>query len=101
MALNIDLRSGAIDETAGPTATAAATDEKLTWIRAADGDRFEALTIQSRIHLAAVSDDRDATAEALAPAFGLTPDQAKHSPHALVGTVEHIVEQCEELRDRW
>ncbi len=101
VAINIDLRSGAIDESAGPTATATATDQKLDWVRDAAGDRFDDLVIQTRIHLAAISADRDTTAEALAPAFGLTPDEAKQSPHALVGTVDHIVEQCEQRRERW
>ena len=101
VALNIDLRSGSIGETAGPTATARATDEKLSWIRAAAGQRYTQLVLQTRIHLAAISDDRDSTAESLAPAVGLTPDDAKHSPHALVGTVEQVVEQCEERRERW
>ena len=33
-------RTGVIDATAGPTATAEATDEKVAWIREAAGDRF-------------------------------------------------------------
>lgn len=101
VALNIDLRSGAIDKSAGPTATAQATDEKLRWVRDAAGERFDDLVLQTRIHLAAISDDRDSTAEELAPAVGLTPDEARHSPHALVGTVDDIVEQCEVRRERW
>jgi alkanesulfonate monooxygenase SsuD/methylene tetrahydromethanopterin reductase-like flavin-dependent oxidoreductase (luciferase family) len=101
VALNIDLRSGRIDANAGPTATADATDEKLDWIRAAAGDRFEHLELQTRVHLAAVTEDRRGLAEAVGPALGLTPDQAMASPHALAGTVEEIVEQCLERRERF
>ena len=101
VALNIDLRSGRIDASAGPTATEDATDEKLAWIREAAGDRFEHLELQTRIHLAAVTDDRRGLAEAVAPALGLTPEQAMASPHALAGTVDEIVEQCLERRERW
>ena len=101
VALNIDLRSGRIDHTAGPTATDDATDEKLGWIRDAAGDRFAHLELQTRIHLAAVTDDRRGLAEAVAPALGLTPEQAMASPHALAGTVEEIVEQCLARRERW
>ncbi len=96
--LNIDLRSGRIDATAGPTATADATEEKLGWIREAAGDRFEDIELQVRVHLAAVTDDIASLAEAMAPAFGLTPDQAMHSPHALAGSVDQIVETLEERR---
>jgi probable F420-dependent oxidoreductase len=99
--LNIDLRSGRIDESAGPTAHAAATDRKLTWLAEAAGDRFADLVIQTRIHLAMVTDDRDAVADALAPALGMTPEQSKESPHALVGTLDELVEQCHRRRDRW
>jgi probable F420-dependent oxidoreductase len=101
VALNIDLRSGRIDTTAGPTATADATDEKLAWIRAAAGERFPHLELQTRIHLAAVTDDRRSLAEAVGPALGLTPEQAMDSPHALAGTVDEIVEQCQERRERF
>lgn len=99
--LNIDLRTGRIDESAGPTATADATDEKLGWIRGAAGDRFSALELQIRIHLAMISDDRRGVAESVGPVLGLTPEQALETPHALVGTEEEIVDQLEERRDRF
>lgn len=99
--LNIDLRSGAIDRTAGPTATDDATDQKIAWIAEAAGDRLDALELHTRIHLAMVTDDRDAVADAVAPSLGLTPDQSKHSPHALVGTFGQMAEQCHQWRDRW
>ena len=99
--LNIDLRSGRIDETAGPTATADATDEKLGWIREAAGDRFAELELQVRVHLAMISDDRQAVAESVGPVLGLTPEQALETPHALVGSEDEIVAQLEERRERF
>jgi probable F420-dependent oxidoreductase len=99
--LNIDLRSGRIDESAGPTATAEATDEKIRWIRDAAGDRFDDIELQVRIHLALVTDDLPAVAEALAPAFGLTPEQGLDTPHALAGSVDQIVETCLARRERF
>lgn len=99
--LNIDLRSGRIDETAGPTATAEATDEKLRWIREAAGDRFDDIELQVRIHLALVTNDLPSVAEAMSPAFGLTPDQGLETPHALAGSVDQIVETCLARRERF
>jgi probable F420-dependent oxidoreductase len=101
VALNIDLRSGRIDHTAGPTATETATDAKLEWIRAAAGDRFGQLELQTRVHLAVVTEDRQGLAEAVGPALGLTPEQALASPHALAGTQEQIVEQLLARRERF
>jgi len=99
--LNIDLRSGRIDATAGPTATSEATDQKLDWIRQAAGDRFLDLEIQVRVHLAMITDDVPGLAEAVAPSLGLTPEQSMASPHALAGTVDEIVERCLERRERF
>jgi probable F420-dependent oxidoreductase len=99
--LNIDLRHGRIDDTSGPTATAAATDRKLAWIREAAGDRLDAIELQARIHLAAVTDDRPSLAAAVAPAFGMSAEECLVCPHGLAGSVSEIVEQCLERRERW
>jgi probable F420-dependent oxidoreductase len=101
IAINVNLAAGVIDERAFPDGVPAATDRKLGWIREAAGARFDDLELQSRIHLAMVTDDRDAVMEELAPAFGLTPGEARETPHALVGSVEEICDQLEERRARW
>ncbi|MDH3706135.1 MAG: LLM class F420-dependent oxidoreductase, partial [Acidimicrobiia bacterium] len=98
---NPGLAAGVIDHRAGPSATPEATDEKLAWIREAAGDRFDDLEIQTRIHIAAVSDDRAAMADALAPALGISPEDALASPHALVGSVAECVESVQRWRERW
>jgi len=99
--LNIALGSGRIDESAGPSATDEATLEKIGWLRDAAGDRFDALELQVRVHLAAITDDRAGLAEAVGPALGLSAAAALSSPHALAGTVDEIVEQCRERRERY
>ncbi len=101
VAINVNLAAGVIDERAFPDGTPEATDRKLTWIRDAAGDRFDQLELQARIHLAAITDDREGVVEQTAPAFGLTPEQARGTPHALVGSVEEICEQLLERRSRW
>jgi probable F420-dependent oxidoreductase len=99
--LNIDMRAGFIGEPSGPTATAESTDEKLAWIRAAAGDRFDDIELQVRIHFALVTDDLEGTAEVVSPYFGLTPAQGLETPHALAGSVEQIVETCLARRERF
>ncbi|HEX4866983.1 MAG TPA: TIGR03621 family F420-dependent LLM class oxidoreductase [Acidimicrobiales bacterium] len=101
VAVNVNLRAGVIDERAFPDGTPESTDRKLGWIRDAAGDRFPQLELQVRVHLAMVTDDRIGVIEQLAPAFGLTPDQAASTPHALVGTVDEICDQLVERRERW
>lgn len=98
--LNPKLPNGVIDASAGPDATAAATDRKIGWIRAEAGDRFDQIELHTRIHLAIVTDDRLAMADALAPALGISPTDALESPHALCGTVDQIAEDLLARRER-
>ena len=53
------------------------------------------------MHLATLTDDRRALAEAIAPTLGVSPEQALDTPHALAGTVDEIVEQCLDRRERF
>ncbi len=99
--INPSLHSGAIDEHAGPTATAEATDSKLAVVREAAGERFGSIELQTRVHLAVITDDARALAAAAAPAFGITAEQALNSPHALVGTVNECVDRIEGWREHW
>lgn len=97
--LNPKLAKGVIDAAAGPSATEAATIQKLRWIAAAAGDRYAGLELQTRIHVVIVTDDRQGTAEAMAPAFGIPAEESLRSPHALCGTVDQIVDDLVERRE--
>ena len=99
--LNPNLASGRVDATAGPSATPEATDHKLEWIREAAGTRFGGLEIHTRLHLVLPTTDRPGLIDAMAPAFGMTPEQAAGTPHALVGTDNEMVDQLRSWRDRW
>lgn len=99
--INVSLAAGVIDATAGANATAEATEEKLRWLAEAAGDRYEDLELNTRVHLAAVTDDRLGLATMVAPALGMSPEAALESPHALAGTVEQLVDTIVERRERF
>lgn len=99
--INPGLTAGVIDERAGATATPNATDEKLEWIRAAAGDRLPEIELQTRVHMAAVVDNREELAATMGPALGLSAEDALDSPHALMGTVDQCIEQVQGWRERW
>ncbi len=99
--LNPKLPNGVIDAAAGPDSTAAATERKLGWVRAAAGDRFDQIELHTRIHLAVVTDDRAGMAETLAAGFGMSVEESLDTPHALCGTVDQIVDDLLERRERW
>lgn len=99
--LNPKLPNGVIDASAGPDATAEATEQKIGWIRDAAGERFDQIELHTRIHLAEVTDARQDMAEALAAGFGLTVDEALETPHALCGSVDQIVDDLLARRERF
>lgn len=99
--INPGLTAGVIDERAGQDATLERTDQKIAWVKEGAGDRFDSLTLQTRIHLAMITDDREAVAREMAPLLGISAEEALDSPHSLVGSVEQIVDEVQRWRDRW
>ena len=102
VAINVNLKAGVIDERTFPDGTPASTDRKVgLGPGGRRRDRADEIELQARVHLAMVTDDREAVVDELAPAFGLTPEEASATPHALVGSVEQICDQLVERRERW
>jgi alkanesulfonate monooxygenase SsuD/methylene tetrahydromethanopterin reductase-like flavin-dependent oxidoreductase (luciferase family) len=101
VAVNVNLAGGHIDVSVGPDATAARTDEKIAWIRAAAADRVVPPVLQVRQHVAAVTDDVQGMAELFAGGLGITPEEALESPFEIVGSVDRIVDTLEARRERW
>ena len=99
--VNANMRAGVIDHRVGPSATTSATDEKLEWIREAAGDRFDDIELQTRVHMALITDDPRGIAGLMAPALGLTVEEALASPHVLVGSTGQCVETLLAWRERW
>ena len=99
--INPTMPNGAADADAARTGTAEQTDEKLGWVKAAAGDRYDDLEINLLNFGCFVTDDRAGLAEKFAPLFGLPPEELLQFPHALVGTVDEIVETIQGRRERW
>ncbi len=99
--INPTMPNGAVDADAARSGTAEETDRKLSWVKEGAGDRYPDLEINLLNFGCFITDDRAALAEQFAPAFGLPPEQLLELPHALVGTVDEIVEALHERRERW
>jgi len=99
--VNPSLRSGAVDASTARSAVAELYDERIAWIRDAAGDRFDALELQALTFVVAVGGNRDDMARQLAPGLGISEEEAREVPIALVGSVDEICEQLEARRDRW
>jgi len=75
----------------------AATREKLEWVRAAAGARFESLEINALIQAVVVADQRMTAADQLASRFKVAREVVLETVYVAVGTIEEI---CETLRQR-
>jgi probable F420-dependent oxidoreductase len=99
--VNPNLGSGAVDSSTARSAVATLYDERIAWIRNAAGERFDALELQALTFLVSVGGNPVELAHQMAPALGITEDDARSVPIALVGSVEQICEQLLERRERW
>ena len=78
----------------------AALAQKVGWVREAAGERFDQLELAALIWKVVVTDDRQAAAEEVAAARGLTSEQVLASPYFLIGSVERLVEDLLAQRER-
>jgi probable F420-dependent oxidoreductase len=87
--------------------TAAATAEKITWVRQAAGDRFDDLEFNSYPTLSQpiVTDDARGEAEKLAVRLqdrgAITADELLDSPHIFIGSIDGLVEKFKGMRERF
>ncbi len=99
--MNPSLAAGYVGPEVLATATAGFYDERIGWIRAAAGDRFDDLELQCLTFLVRIVPDREDATARLAEAVGMTPGEVDGSPVALIGTVDQITERLVERRERF
>jgi probable F420-dependent oxidoreductase len=99
--INPNLRAGAITDDALKTSLAERTREKIQWVREGAGERFDTLELQIRYFVAAITDDANGLAEAMAPGFGVSADEALRSGVALAGTVDEVCDTLIRRRQEW
>lgn len=101
VSINVDLRGGTGGPETAPDATPEATRRKVGWVREAAGQRFEELELNTLIGFVLVTADRAGILDAMAPTFGVRPEDAAHVPVALVGTLEEMEEELRWRRDEY
>jgi probable F420-dependent oxidoreductase len=99
--INPSIVSGDVDAETARNAAADATDQKLAWVRDAAGSRYADLELNMLIFACTVTDDRQGTADTMAPFFSVTPDEMLEAPHAWIGSVDQIVDDLQARRERW
>ncbi|MGH9281367.1 MAG: TIGR03621 family F420-dependent LLM class oxidoreductase [Acidimicrobiales bacterium] len=96
---NTSLAAGAIGPDAARFALAERFHERVAWVKEAAGDRFDELELHCHTAFCLVGVDRMATAAAVAPGFGISPEEALDVPIALVGSVDEICATLERRRE--
>ena len=99
--VNPNVGEGTVGPEAIASMSADATEEKLGWVRAAAGDRFDDIEISILKFVTIVTDARDAVAEKVAGGMGMDAATLLASPHTLVGSAEQVADELVEQRERW
>jgi probable F420-dependent oxidoreductase len=73
--------------------------ERVRWVRDAAGARADELEFQCWTATVRVVPDADEEFASLAPLFGLTAEQLRATPVALIGTVSEIIETLQKRRE--
>jgi probable F420-dependent oxidoreductase len=101
ISVNFSLHEGAVNPNTMQTGTAAATTEKIAWIREAAGARMDDIELNVTIFATIVTDDPSKIAERLAGNFATTPEELSKAPHALIGSVDQICDELERRREEY
>ena len=99
--INPNVGEGKVGPEAIASMSADATEEKLSWVRDAAGDRFDDIEISILKFVTIITDDRDTVAGKVGGSMGMDAATLLASPHTIVGSAEQIAEELIEQRERW
>ena len=101
VSLNFNNSSGRLGGTSVASSGADQTADKIEWIRAGAGDRFDEIEIEIGGYFVAVGDGAGAALDGMAQRFGVSAEEFATHPHAFFGTVDRICETLFERRERY
>jgi len=101
VSINRALKSGAVDPAAKNNSSGASTDQKIEWIRAAAGSRFDDIELNMVVPDIVITDRRRAVAEERASQYQLSASEVLEVPHLWCGSVDQVCEDLISRRERW
>jgi probable F420-dependent oxidoreductase len=102
VSVNLNLRGGVAGaEVAAQDGTVEATKRKVGWVKDAAGSRFDDLELNTLIGFVAVTDNPETVLEPMAQMFGVEVSEVRHTPLALIGTIDSMVEELEWRREEY
>lgn len=100
VSINLDNRSGKLGADGMQRSTAAATHQKIGWVREGAGDRFSNIELEISPSVV-VTGDPAAAAAPMVDRLGLSVAEVLAHPHLLIGSVEEICDELCKRRDEY
>jgi probable F420-dependent oxidoreductase len=100
VSINFNNASGRLGSASVAGSTLEVTEQKVDWIRAGAGSRFDDIELEIAAYFVAVRDDPADAVAAMADRFQVTPEELLQHPHALFGSVNGVCERLQERRER-
>ena len=101
VSFNFDNRQGFVGPQGVQSSSATAMDDKIAWVRAGAGARFDQLELEVGAYFTTVTDTPGPVAQKMGEMFGLSPEDMADHPNALIGTVDEICDRLEARRERY
>lgn len=104
ISFNFDNSSGVIGPKGVQSSTAEMTAQKVQWVKdgaASIGRNMDDIELEIGAYFTMVVPDVEQGAAALAGMFGLTPEDMKVHPHALIGDVDRICDTLIQRREQY
>jgi len=101
VSINFNNAAGKLGANSVASSNEDATAEKVGWIRAGAGDRFDDIELEIAAYFIAIGDDSGSALEAMAQRFGVPPAELAAHPHALIGSVDAVCEQLQARRGKF
>jgi probable F420-dependent oxidoreductase len=101
VSINFNNAAGKLGANSVASSNEDATAEKVGWIRAGAGDRFDDIELEIAAYFIAIGDDSGSALEAMARRFGVPPAELAAHPHALIGSVDAVCEQLQARREKF
>ena len=99
VSVNLDNRTGRLGPEGATSGSGEHTAQKIDWIKAGAGDRFDQIELEIGAYFTMVTDNRHGAFEGFAGRFGTDPAVFADHAHTLIGSVDTICEQLQARRE--
>lgn len=101
VSLNFNNRAGVIGPDGVHSGAAAATDEKIGWLREAAAERMDAIELEIGAYFTFVQPGAEAIAAEMGRSLGLSAGEMLRHPHGLFGEADAVADELRRRRERY